>query len=579
MHIRFVAALVIIVLAVSSAGCKRNHSSEATLVSITITPADTVISTGTSTQFTAIGSYSDNTTRDVTALASWSCDNQSKTSITSSGLAKAIEGGEVMITATIGLVTQKTTLTIVSITLMPSSTIFSKTVTIETSVGNIDQVNYTIYTKPGNKSKDVNVTYSHPYLEEMGYVNNISVQVPVFGLYAGYLNNVAITVILVSGAAVTIPLTIQTVPYTASNMYTGIRIEKPYDNPAESYFLIDASHGTPVIIDIDGEVRWLTDKAGDQERIYMDDLETTRGFFVFDRFGSGIKEIGYDENVFEQGALQSSDYSDFHHNIEPGKQGMFACLDYTHDGKQEIRSVLANIDTMGNILESWHFQSIIGDAITQAGEDPSGFAEYGLDWFHMNSAIYDSYDDSAIISSRENFILKVDYSTKKIKWILGNPGKMWYQQYPLSLRPFALTITGKAPIGQHSLSLIDANHLLLSNNGFGNENLPYVGDSRTYSAVSLYEIDEANMTANEVLTFTLNQQYFSPYCGSVYQTESGNYLVDFSTADNMMKSRILIIDPDGKIKFSMAIPARSIDVNGCDTAYRAKEIKLENFKK
>src|SRR5271169_2601463 len=44
---------------------------KAQLVSISITPTNSIIATGTSQQFTAVGTYADNTTRDLTTTATW----------------------------------------------------------------------------------------------------------------------------------------------------------------------------------------------------------------------------------------------------------------------------------------------------------------------------------------------------------------------------------------------------------------------------------------------------------------------------------------------------------------------------
>ena len=76
----------------------------------------------------------------------------------------------------------------------------------------------------------------------------------------------------------------------------------------------------------------------------------------------------------------------------------------------------------------------------------------GVDWFHTNAAVYDASTRSLIVSSRENFIMSVDYDTGAIRWVLGDPTKYW-NAFP-SLRAKALTLTGSGlyPIGQHALS-------------------------------------------------------------------------------------------------------------------------------
>ena len=58
---------------ISISGSSRSsvNFSEVKLQSITITPASTTIAKGTSDQFTAIGSFSDGTTQNLTSSASW----------------------------------------------------------------------------------------------------------------------------------------------------------------------------------------------------------------------------------------------------------------------------------------------------------------------------------------------------------------------------------------------------------------------------------------------------------------------------------------------------------------------------
>jgi len=82
----------------------------ATLQSITITPQDATIGKGTTLQFTATGNYSDSSTQDLTALVTWTSSDSTLVSITSAGLATARQFGTATITATLGSVTNSTTL-------------------------------------------------------------------------------------------------------------------------------------------------------------------------------------------------------------------------------------------------------------------------------------------------------------------------------------------------------------------------------------------------------------------------------------------------------------------------------------
>jgi hypothetical protein len=88
----------------------------AQLTSITITPADQTIAKGTTLQFTATGTYDDNSLQDVTTQVVWSSSNAAVASISnaggSNGLATAVDGGSTFIEATLGGVKGNTTLSV-----------------------------------------------------------------------------------------------------------------------------------------------------------------------------------------------------------------------------------------------------------------------------------------------------------------------------------------------------------------------------------------------------------------------------------------------------------------------------------
>lgn len=87
-----------------------------TLVSIFITPANPSISAGATRQFTATGTYSDNSTKDLTPLVAWSSSDTSVTTIETSGIATALNAGSATIFATLGSVTGSTTLVVNAVT-------------------------------------------------------------------------------------------------------------------------------------------------------------------------------------------------------------------------------------------------------------------------------------------------------------------------------------------------------------------------------------------------------------------------------------------------------------------------------
>ena len=72
----------------------------ATLSSITIAPANQMISVGNTQQFTAMGTYSDGSTNDITGKVTWISSNTDAATIDNNGLATGISLGSTVISAT-----------------------------------------------------------------------------------------------------------------------------------------------------------------------------------------------------------------------------------------------------------------------------------------------------------------------------------------------------------------------------------------------------------------------------------------------------------------------------------------------
>ncbi|TGM53176.1 beta strand repeat-containing protein [Leptospira adleri] len=91
----------------------------ATLSSIAVSPTNPTINATSTKQFTAVGTYSDSSTADITSLATWSSSNNSFATVSNAlgtqGLATGINGGNSVITATYNSVSGNTILTVNSI--------------------------------------------------------------------------------------------------------------------------------------------------------------------------------------------------------------------------------------------------------------------------------------------------------------------------------------------------------------------------------------------------------------------------------------------------------------------------------
>ena len=65
----------------------------AALKSIAVTPANPSVSKGLTQQFTATGTFTDDSTQDLTSQVTWASATTAVATITSSGLASAVGGG------------------------------------------------------------------------------------------------------------------------------------------------------------------------------------------------------------------------------------------------------------------------------------------------------------------------------------------------------------------------------------------------------------------------------------------------------------------------------------------------------
>ena len=74
----------------------------ATLQSITVSPATATIQAGSTKQFAATGTYTDNSTQDITTQVTWSSSNSNVAAVNSSGFASGVAGGTASIIASLG---------------------------------------------------------------------------------------------------------------------------------------------------------------------------------------------------------------------------------------------------------------------------------------------------------------------------------------------------------------------------------------------------------------------------------------------------------------------------------------------
>lgn len=426
-----------------------------------------------------------------------------------------------------------------------------------------------IFPKSGSATRPIKARYARSYLEARGYFDSQSgkLTLPIFGLYAGRPNRVRIN--LAFGGRFhpikRLGMTITTPAYDGGT-YSHPTVIQPRLPGALSYDFIllknSADPITPIVIDTDAEIRWVG-TAGVAS--FVSGL-FDNAFYLTS--GSSLLRTEFDGVTTPVADYSGIGVTGFHHNIDPGREGMILDADTV----DQTESVNLEVDAAGNVLRTWNLADIISAAMIAGGDDPSEFVYPApTDWFHNNATTYRSSDDSLIVSSRENFVIALDYDSGNIKWILGDPTKHWHE-FP-SLRAFALALAPGTlpPIGEHSLSM-SGDQLLLFDNGLGSSFQQPPGETRTYSAPRKYQIDLGAFEATETWHYYPDPSVYSPFCSSVYEDAPDNYLIDYTRGPSY--TGIVGLDALGNVAFNY----RYEQGNGCATAWNAIQIHWEDMR-
>jgi arylsulfate sulfotransferase len=444
----------------------------------------------------------------------------------------------------------------------------------------LKSIQFAIDPKPGSVTRPLSGTYSNQYLVGRGFEHPPEVIVPVYGLYAGYTNIVRLTYRFMDGSSKQAVTSIATTTFNDEGcQYNNPTIIQPRTNSTQlSYdYIFDRSAcGTfsPVILDSDGRLRWVSP------------LPTLNALFAASTFydnavyvtqGSQLVRIELDGTVLVVADYSSNGAVHFHHNIDPGKKGLLLEPDTTSYFESTIMEVDGND---GHVLKTFNMANIISAAMIAGGDDPSQFVfPTPTDWFHNNGATYNRADDSLVVSSRENFVICLDYNTAAIKWILGDPTKKWHQF--ASLRRFAIEVAPGSlpPIGQHAPSITFDQSLMVFDNGQMSQFQNPPGAQRDYASPRKYTLDLARNLATEVWNYPANQNIHCPFCSSIYEDAPFNYLIDYAFVNGggpptvPTFAQLVGLDAAGARIFYYQYRTQ-----GCNTAYNSFPIHLESTK-
>ena len=438
-------------------------------------------------------------------------------------------------------------------------------------IANLKSVQFTVQPKPGSVTRPISATYSSKYLSSRGYLDAAgNLKIPVFGLYDGFTNTVTLTYVFRDNSSKESLFSLSTRAFPDPCGYkqgTVVQARTRSTSLSYDFMLLKnlCSNSSPALMDTDGALRWVgTAGVSSTASAFFDNA-------IYIGNGPQLLRIELDGTVNLVADYSSIGVTGFHHNIDPDKFGLLLEVDTSTD----LESVILQVGKNGSVFKRWNMYQIIAGAMQAGGDDPSAFVRRGQDWFHNNSVTYRASDDSLIVSSRENFVIALDYASGAIKWILGDKTKAWFQ-YP-SLRQFALTVPAGevAPIGQHALSITYNDKLLLFDNGFPSLTQTPPGSMRKFAAPRKYSLNLNNRVAREI--FSYNRSIVSEICSSVYEDAPNNYLVDYAFGGGQLPSSAAFaetvgLQSNGNVVFDYKYPAHF-----CDEIFNAFPIHLEQL--
>lgn len=455
---------------------------------------------------------------------------------------------------------------------LPGVTPFIAQLTLTASDPSVIQsVRFMVAPKSGSVTRPLSATYSNGYLAQRGLVQGNKIFVPVYGLYADYTNSITLTYVFLDGSFKQDTTTISAGTFVDPCGYdkpTVLQARKNSTTLSYDYILIrgSCSEFSPAVIDTDGALRWVGPGGFASAHITFFD----NAFYIGKE--TSLYRIDLDGTI-----TFLHDYSDigvtsFHHNFDLGKTGLI--MDVNTLDHKESRNI--EVDGAGNVVKDWDMVDIISETMLAGGDDPADFVvPSSEDWFHNNATAYNRVDDSLVLSSRENFVICIDYETGGIKWILGDATKKWHEfpslaQYALDLAPGTLP-----PVGQHAVSITYDEHVMVFDNGKDSDLQIPMGVMRTYASPRKYRIDLKSKLATEVWNYERNQSVRSGICSGVYEDRPLNYLVDYADVNGpgapVQYAEFLGLDAGGDKIFHYQYPTLY-----CITAFNVLPLHLEN---
>lgn len=414
--------------------------------------------------------------------------------------------------------------------------------------------------------------------------------IPVLGLYADQENEVTVTLTDEAGNSVEKKVTIKTGTLPDSIAKIDVKeadTEKMEVGDSELTFVVPSTKRA-YAFDANGDVRWYSTRYNShifQELNNGNLLYLTKEYNDADTYNV-LLETDYLGKIYNRYDFSSSSAANdtgksdgemtvIHHDgIELPSGNLLLTV---NDGSNYIEDTMIELNReTGEIEKTIDLKDILPEFFYEE-YDSTSREDGKIDWFHQNSVEYDESDNSIVISGRhQDAVMKIDYETNEIKWIMGDSSG-----WPDSYQKYFLEGDVKASGGQHAAIVLpdqDDNEETTDILFYDNNISVTRGDEETsekYSEARQVRINEEDMTIEEIWTFgeDLGKEYYTKIIGSArYLEDTGNRLVNFGYRDEGKTSSIMEVTEDGETVLNVDLT----DFPTSAWAYRAERFSLYN---
>ncbi|MDL2237393.1 aryl-sulfate sulfotransferase [Christensenellaceae bacterium OttesenSCG-928-K19] len=377
------------------------------------------------------------------------------------------------------------------------------------------------------KGKDDATSISHEFNKSV-----TEHRLPVYGLYADTLNEVAIILKSEDGTTTEHTVSIQTAALPGDISKAEVRTAQP-EKMADGLTFFDCPHlngNYALAVDANGDIRWyLTDK---NLNFGMNMSFMENGNFIV---GSGnVQPGGYNnlQSVIELSPLgkfvREYEIYSLHHDVREKSNGNLI-MAASMEGRESQNDYIVEVDRQtGEILDSWDLMEILPMSVFDTQPPYSG----GLNnWLHNNGLWYIEEEDALLISGRhQNLVAKIDAKTKELIWAFSQTvGELNEEMRPYLLEPADGEF--EYPTSQHAPMLLPDGRLMLFDNRNQMET-PEDGaeldQELLYSRAVIYSIDEENQTIAQDWQFGKERQdLYSSFASDVDYLGENHYMIDF----------------------------------------------------